>query len=189
MNILSKNIERSDGSKLKFIYFNAWKYSGDSFRRQFLIEVARQIYGGEHEEVNRLQELNYSAVLKRSHRGTLIQSIAQVFRDAFETKIAFRGTAVVRFLMGCMSLLLMVCISAAISLKSPIVSVTLLVTGVPAVFLWFSRIKFEELFVFQEAPIYNPKLIFPEQFEGRISCACEKGGPRRKEVGDRHRRH
>lgn len=174
LNILSKNIERSDGSKLKFIYFNAWKYSGDSFRRQFLIEVARQIYGGEHEEVNRLQELNYSAVLKRSHRGTLIQSIAQVFRDAFETKIAFRGTAVVRFLMGCMSLLLMVCISAAISLKSPIVSVTLLVTGVPAVFLWFSRIKFEELFVFQEAPIYDPKLIFPEQFEDEFRALVKR---------------
>ena len=32
-------------------------------------------------------------------------------------------------------------------------------------FLWFSNLKFEDLFVVQETPIYDPQLVFPEQFE------------------------
>lgn len=43
INILFKLISNAKESKLKPIYFNAWKYSGDSFRRQLLIEVAKQV--------------------------------------------------------------------------------------------------------------------------------------------------
>jgi predicted KAP-like P-loop ATPase len=43
VSILFKLIAQERTKKLKPIYFNAWKYSGDSFRRQFLIEVAKQI--------------------------------------------------------------------------------------------------------------------------------------------------
>ena len=65
------------------------KYSGDSFRRQFLIEVARQVYGESHEEVRRIEQLNYSQVLKKSHQQNLPASIARALKDAFSVKFAF----------------------------------------------------------------------------------------------------
>src|SRR5258708_17543651 len=44
ISILFKLITQSKAKQLKPIYFNAWKYSGDAFRRQFLIEVAKEVY-------------------------------------------------------------------------------------------------------------------------------------------------
>lgn len=165
INILFKKIAQQDSGSLKPIYFNAWKYSADSFRRQFLIEVAKQIYGDGDERVTRLEQLNYTDVLKQSHQKNLAASLVQGLEDAFDVKFAFRGTAIARFIIGCASLLAGVAIAALIATKSSVIAALVLATVVPAVFVWFSRIKFEELFVFQETPIYDPKLIFPEQFE------------------------
>lgn len=44
VNILFRLARRSAKKALRPIYFNAWKYSGDTFRRQFLIEIAKQVY-------------------------------------------------------------------------------------------------------------------------------------------------
>lgn len=44
VGILEGLIKGDNKKRLKQIYFNAWKYSGDSFRRQFLISVAKQVY-------------------------------------------------------------------------------------------------------------------------------------------------
>lgn len=170
INILFKKIEQQESGSLKPIYFNAWKYSADSFRRQFLIEVARQIYGDGHDKVTRLEQLNYTDVLKQSHQKNLAASLVQGLKDAFDVKFAFRGTAVARFVIGCASLLVGVAIAALIATYSPLIAAFVLATVVPAVFIWFSRVKFEELFVFQETPIYDPKLIFPEQFETEFSA-------------------
>ncbi len=46
IGILLKLILQVKDGNLRSIYFNAWKYSGDAFRRQFLIEVAKQVYQG-----------------------------------------------------------------------------------------------------------------------------------------------
>ena len=165
INILFKKIAQQDSGSLKPIYFNAWKYSADSFRRQFLIEVAKQIYGEGDDRITRLEQLNYTDVLKQSHQKNLAASLVQGLKDAFNVKFAFRGTAIARFIIGCASLLVGIAIAALIATKSPVIAALVLATVVPAVFVWFSRIKFEELFVFQETPIYDPKLIFPEQFE------------------------
>lgn len=170
INILFKKIAQQDSASLKPIYFNAWKYSADSFRRQFLIEVARQIYGDGHEKVTRLEQLNYTDVLKQSHQKNLAAALVQGLKDAFDVKFAFRGTAVARFVIGCASLLGGVAVAALIATHSPLIAAFVLATVVPAVFVWFSRVKFEELFVFQETPIYDPKLIFPEQFETEFSA-------------------
>ena len=170
INILFKKIAQQDSASLKPIYFNAWKYSADSFRRQFLIEVAKQIYGDGHENVTRLEQLNYTDVLRQSHQKNLAASLVQGLKDAFDVKFAFRGTAIARFLIGCASLLAGVAIAALIATHSPLIAAFVLATVVPAVFVWFSRVKFEELFVFQETPIYDPKLIFPEQFETEFSA-------------------
>lgn len=173
VNILRRKIRETQGATLKDIYFNAWKYSGDSFRRQFLIEVARQVYGDDHDEVRRIQQLNYSEVLKRSHQRNLAASIAQGLRDAFSMKFAFRGSAVARMIIGCVSVLSCTAVSAIVSRWSPSVASLLLVISVPAIFVWFSGMKFDEVFVLHEEPVYDPKLIFPEQFEAEFKSLAQ----------------
>jgi predicted KAP-like P-loop ATPase len=69
IGILFKLISESKDCALKPIYFNAWKYSGDAFRRQFLIDVAKQTYeGNPNREVvaRRLERLNYAEVLRET---------------------------------------------------------------------------------------------------------------------------
>jgi len=165
INILRRKIREGQSATLKDIYFNAWKYSGDSFRRQFLIEVARQIYGDDHDELRRIRQLNYSEVLKKSHQRNLSTSIVQALKDAFSVKFAFRGNAVARVIIGCASVLLCVVVSSLVSRWSPPFANFLLVFSIPAIFVWFSGMKFDEVFVLHEEPTYDPKLIFPEQFE------------------------
>lgn len=117
LNILRKKIAESASSKLKFLYFNAWKYSGDSFRRQFLIEIARQIFGSnKHDEVTRIQRLNYSEVLRKEHQtGGLAAAITRAIKDAFDLKLVFKGSAVARLILGCASVLLCVAASSVVS--------------------------------------------------------------------------
>jgi KAP family P-loop domain len=168
INILRAKIREKHSDTLKDIYFNAWKYSGDSFRRQFLIEVARQIYGDEHEEVRRLQQLNYSEVLRKSHQQSLAASLVRALKDAFSVKFAFRGSAVARVIIGCTSVLLCVVLSDLVSKWSPLFAGLSLTISVTGIFVWFSGMKFDEIFVLHEEPIYDPKLIFPEQFEAEF---------------------
>jgi hypothetical protein len=157
------------------VYFNAWKYSGDSFRRQFLIEVASQIYGKNSERVARLEQLSYIDVLKPSHQDNLLRSLIQGFKDAFNVKFAFRGSAVARFLIGCASLVLSIAIAGLVAKFSFLLAVSILTIVTPAVFIWFSRLKFDEIFIFQEAPTYDPKMIFPERFEREFtSLVCSE---------------
>jgi hypothetical protein len=165
VNILFSKLREDESGSFLPLYFNAWKYSGDSFRRQFLIELARQIYKDGDEHVIRLEQLNYTDVLKQSHQKGFAASVVQGIKDAFDTKIAFRGITILRLLMGYAVLALCVVLAALVRKSSPFFAALLLTTTIPAIFVWFSRIKFEDLFVFQETPIYDPKLIFPEQFE------------------------
>ena len=169
VNILFQIINAREGNDYKTIYFNSWKYSGDSFRRQFLIEVASQIYGRDSDIVSRLQQLNYVDVLKRSRQRDLLGSLTQAIKEAVDVRLAFRPSTVARFLMGCTTMLVVAAIAGIVSKFSPVIAALILSIIAPAIFLWFSTIKFDELFVFQEAPMYDPKLIFPEQFEKEFS--------------------
>lgn len=87
LNLLSKKIRDDAGSTLKYIYFNAWKYSGDSFRRQFLIEIARGVYGDTHPEVQRLEELNFNSVIKQAQENTFIAKLQAALKVALKNQI------------------------------------------------------------------------------------------------------
>jgi hypothetical protein len=165
VNILFGKLNERDSASFKTVYFNAWKYSGDSFRRQFLIEVATQIHGPRSEKVSRLQRLNYVDVLKRPKKEGLGSELVEAFKESIRLKFRFRPDAVARFLLGCLTLFVVFAIGLAVSKVSTVLSAFIISLATPAVFLWLANIKFDELFVFQEAPMYDPKLIFPEQFE------------------------
>jgi hypothetical protein len=173
VNILRRKIEEKHSTELKDIYFNAWKYSGDSFRRQFLIEVAQQIYGDDHADVRRIQQLNYSEVLKKSHQKNLIESIRIALKDARSIKFAFRGSAVARLIISCLSILACLALGDLVSKWSLTFAGLSLSLSISAVFVWFSGMKFDEVFLLHEEPVYDPKLIFPEQFEAEFKLLAQ----------------
>lgn len=99
INILFKLIGHNPSSSLKSIYFNAWKYSGDSFRRQFLIEVARQVYEGHPEKdkkVRRLEQLNYTEVLREEENKGILTQIKQVL----SLELRFREAGLARLMLA-----------------------------------------------------------------------------------------
>jgi hypothetical protein len=60
------------------------------------------------------------------------------------------------------------CIGAVFTRFSVVFASVVSAAGISSVFLWFSNLKFEDLFIVQETPIYDPKLVFPEQFEAEF---------------------
>jgi len=171
VSILLKLIDQQDRATLKPIYFNAWKYSGDSFRRQFLIEVAKKIYENhpDHDaKIHRLEQLNYTDVLREDAH----KSLAEQVKELLGAKVRLREPGLARILLALIVLLVGVAFGAFTKSVYPFLS-----TIFPALLLFFLRLKFEDLFVIQENTVYDPKLIFPEQFEAEFRKLIDPGGP------------
>ena len=165
INILFGQINSKSDSHLFPIYFNAWKYSGDSFRRQFLLEVAAKVYGSRtHEAVQRLERLNYTDVLTKSDI-----SWAQELKAIFTGNVikARRG-GLIRIILG----LFLMAMGATFSLFSS--SIYPAITGMVAmVAIFVLKLKFEDVFAIQENQVFDPKLIFPEQFEKEFQALID----------------
>ena len=169
INILFQLI--GDTDTLKPINFNAWKYSGDSFRRQFLIEVAKQIYE-EHPErdqkVQRLQQLNYTEVLREEENKGLLAQVKQVL----SLQLRFKEAGLARLLLASVVLF----VGGVLAILDRTVY-PLLASIIPAVMLFLLKLKFEDVFLVKENPVYDPKLIFPEQFEAEFRKLLDPAGP------------
>jgi hypothetical protein len=98
VNILFNKIRSDTTSRLFPIYFNAWKYSGDSFRRQFLLEVATAVYGGRaHKQVQRLECLNYTDVLVEKPDGSWLDELKEILTGKV---IRARRSGLIRIILG-----------------------------------------------------------------------------------------
>lgn len=172
ISILFKLILESENSNLKAIYFNAWKYSGDSFRRQFLIEVAKQVYQSHPDcdaVVRRLEQLNYTDVLREANEQRILDKVSDIltfkgvtFKKAGLARLLFAGIVVI--------------IGTVLSLFAK--SFYPLVAGLlSAVVAFLMGLKFEDVFVVQETSVYDPKIIFPEQFEAEFRKLINSSGP------------
>ena len=173
ISILFKLIKQSKDSPVMPIYFNAWKYSGDSFRRQLLIDVAKQVYEGHperNEKVLRLEQLNYTDVFKEEEEKKLRETLKAIL----QTRIKLREPGVARILLALVVLVVGVVFSVFDKSIYPFAS-----TIFAAVLLFFLKLKFEDVFLVQESPAYDPKLIFPEQFEAEFRKLVGKIGPGR----------
>jgi hypothetical protein len=73
-------------------------------------------------------------------------------------------------------------VAALVGKSEPVISIFIVSTAAPAVFLWFANLKFEDLFVFQEIPLFDPKLMFPEQFENEFDSLISAEKLKRKRV-------
>lgn len=61
--LLIKQIRSNYNEKYEVFYFDTWKYEKDSFRRQFLIELDREVF---HEELDYKNKLNQSLTIERT---------------------------------------------------------------------------------------------------------------------------
>ncbi len=171
INILFKLIAKAKESRLKPIYFNAWKYSADSFRRQLLIEVAKQVYAAHPDldaKVLRLEQLNYTNVFREEAKKGILEQI----RAALQAQVRLREPGVARILLALVVLIVGGIFTAIDKSVFPFAT-----SAFAALLLFFLRLKFEDLFIIQESPVYDPKLIFPEQFEGEFRKLISPSGP------------
>ena len=171
VNILFGLIAHSHSNELKPIYFNAWKYSEDSFRRQFLIETARQVYK-EHPDrdakVRRLEQLNYTDVLREETQKNLLDRL----REILTLRMKLREPAIARMVLALVVLLVGAGFGVWEKSVSPFLNSVFL-----ALLVFLLKFKFEDAFVIQENPVYDPKLIFPEQFEVEFKSLVGAKGP------------
>jgi hypothetical protein len=171
VSILFKLIAQENNKKLKPIYFNAWKYSGDSFRRQFLIDVARQVYEGHSErdaKIKRLEQLNYTDVLREDAQKGLVDQIKELLRS----NVRLREPGLARILLALVVLL----VGGGVALFAKSIY-PLLWSIFAALLFFFLRLKFEDVFVIKENTVYDPKLMFPEQFEAEFRKLVDPSGP------------
>ncbi|MBW1660048.1 MAG: hypothetical protein JRJ48_06090 [Deltaproteobacteria bacterium] len=174
--VVRELFDKIKGQETPFVpvIFNAWQYSGDSFRRQFLIEVARTVYKDDpkkDEKLARLEQLNHTKVLRQPPKGSFLKdAIASIKGAQVNPRMA------PRIILG----LVVLVIGGLVSLLggSPTAFVS---TILPALLIFCWKMKFEDVFLLQEAPIYDPQLILPEQFQKEFHTIVQKGGP----IGDK----
>ncbi len=158
VNILFSKIRSDESSQLFPIYFNAWKYSGDSFRRQFLLDIASAVYGSKDDQrVRRLERLNYTDVLVQRPDTSWLSELKEIVTG---NVIRTKRSGLIRIITGLVLILIGALFSFLSSSSYPVI-VGLIATLVVFVF----KMKFEDVFVIEENRAFDPKLIFPEQFE------------------------
>ncbi len=170
MNLIESLLDRD---KYAYVYFNAWKYSGDSFRREFLLTVARseEIIKSKSEresKVNELSTLSHTSILKKPKetisisKSGVIQSSAFIVLATIATYLLISGGEV----------------------KSlPTMGSGIFALVVSLVVLFLNQVK--QIIKVDVDNSQDPKLIFPEQFVEKFKelvNIASKNKPSRKLV-------
>ena len=178
INILLKNIRSHDPDGICPVLFNAWRHSGDSFRRQLLIAVGKMVYKNEPDEYERLTDLTgvttprtmmvESADDKEVSWRGFLEEIKVFGKWLFSPKIAARLTlvAIVAWII-----LTGVGVFMAVRWDSPGMNFLLTALFVPVILVFFSvtkigaKHKLVALFNISQPAGEQPRLSYPEHFE------------------------
>lgn len=146
--------------KITPIHFNAWKYSGDSFRRELLLAIAEQI-GASKEERHRLENLFHDS----NERDSLAelsfwkQLWHIVTKDFFRFNPRGVAVGIVTFLF-----LLLYAFGHFFWVSKEDYNIfTLPLIG--GLITYFLQRQFPNIIEYKQTDVIDPKLIFPEQFE------------------------
>lgn len=149
INLLKRKLSKKDDA---FVYFNAWEYGEDTFRRQFLLTVANsdeviQNKKERSEIVERLEKLNHSDLKKKSDEKLHV-SKAGLLKLGIFIIIAIIGIYLI--IHGGLD-------KSLSSLGSGIFALTI------SIIIMISQ-RIEQVIKVTIDEAYDPKLIFPEQF-------------------------
>ena len=160
--------ERSD---IQFIYFNAWKYSGDSFRREFLLSVAEQLNADER-TLKWLKNLYYSSTI--ADEDTDDKFVRQMIKIITSKQIKPNPQRLLNATISFIFLSIASWIYWNITHDAKIFSIP----AFAAIFIYFAQKQFPNVFEFKKTDIINPQLIFPEQFEDEFNSLISKSSKR-----------
>ncbi len=169
-----------DEARYCFTIFNAWKYSGDSFRREFLLEVAHSLLldNDKHDDViEELKRLNYAKTYERKAgvtitdflkhirgRSGLVQmmTVFDVDSKGLLQQIIFQPAGAFAMLVTLICIIVSLVFFALFPDNAVVRSISLPVLVLGIVKLMLPRV--ETIFAPKEIEVYDAKLIFPEQF-------------------------
>lgn len=165
LNLLIQNLNNKQND-YKYVYFNAWKYSNDSFRRQFLLECTKGLIADEKERKQRSEK------------------IKQRFIRDFEKEVFSLKDLLKVELKPNISTIIAIIISFGIMV--PFLIYGIMTNNIP---LWISSIvmgiftfilekQMPKLFQVNIPMEIDPQLVLPEQFEEEfeslIKCCNKK---------------
>ncbi|MFA5499738.1 MAG: P-loop NTPase fold protein [Candidatus Omnitrophota bacterium] len=160
LNIFQNKIKDS----CEIAYFNAWKYSKDSFRRQFLIECAKALIKDGDERNRFIKDLNTRFIKDLNTQVTSLKDLSKALNNIkinaqylipllVFLSIALTAMFVVSFVYGFTK-------SSILAILTPLIVTTLLRDP-------FLKL-IEKLMVGVFKIDVDPKIIFPEQFQEKF---------------------
>jgi len=164
INILLNKIKEERSHNLIPVYFNAWKYSGDSFRREFLLATVSEIFKDREEERSKIME-----EIKTLYHRPIIKDILENKNIIVRLKEIFKS---MRWNIKTTVLLLVTLFFAAIiGIVVWIIThnvLSSLGTALLGAFAHYLTQQIPNIIEFRQTEVIDPKLVLPEQFEEKF---------------------
>lgn len=176
-SIINRLSEKCESENISPVYFNAWQYSGDSFRRQFLLTVAgsKKVIKDDKERektVERLKKLNHSGIENKK-----------------EPKVTFSNPGILQltiiFGFYAVMILVAVILNKTNLLPKEVLSYGTGIAGFLAALVAIVFQRIHQVFEVSVDTVTDPQLLFPEQFSTEfhaLVCQAKKSYPKNKVV-------
>ena len=149
---------KKENPKILPIYFNAWKYSGDSFRREFLLSVATQLKVDKG-TIDRLRTLYHSQIKDDDFEDKNL--FKQMVSAVFKQKIKIEEQNFIKLIIT-LAALAVTSVIYWLCFDNPKI---FFIIPIGTLFTYIFLKQVPNIFELKKADIIDPKLIFPEQFE------------------------
>jgi len=139
----------------RVVYFNAWKYSNDSFRRQFLLETVEALISDKEVKAKINKEIRL-----RFFKDTeeCVSSVKELLKDTVKSlRVARDYSNFIPFAIAVLMLLLV-----GLFVKEGFAAAFL--TGLSGALIIFAIDRFSRILQINVPIEVNPKLVLPEQF-------------------------
>jgi hypothetical protein len=156
LNILMKNLGKN---KCRFIYFNAWKYSSDSFRRQFIIECIDGLMVDK--KLKEKEKLKFKRRLL-SEVKTEILSIGDILKNIKRDAATFLQILLCSFILIAVVVVGIVMKNNLFAFSSILMAIIMLILT-----------KHIPQLIQLNVPS-DPQLVLPEQFEAEFARLIDK---------------
>jgi len=164
LNLFQNKIETSHD----VVYFNAWKYANDSFRRQFLIETANCLIKNEKERRKIISDFNNRFLKDLKNEFESLEDLLTTVKK--KVKIYIPGF--ISFSIVSIAVLIIIAFGYGIFRKNPTAIYSSLFASVPLGLLLKHLIErlLPGLFKIE----VDPKIILPEQFEEEFAALVKR---------------
>ncbi|MBU1044810.1 MAG: hypothetical protein KJ915_10490 [Candidatus Omnitrophica bacterium] len=175
LNLFKKLIKEIKG--IRYVYFNAWKYSNDSFRRQFLLECADQLI-----DDIRQRQIYKACLSKRfistnepAEEGVLLRDKLKNLKKYWKTflpRIKFDANIILKIFVVIVSLCMLLWVTRKCPDTIPKDISTIGVLGI--LFIYILKDLLPNLFKINAPVAIDSRIVFPEEFKKEFLCIRAK---------------